>query len=220
MNSIAPIVSLSGTLLKAFVKKEDSLEFDKKSQLYYKTIRGLGTIHDQGQKLMEFTESYRRLSYLQAPVFKWFSLSDLIEKLMDLFKDQLQNEYISYEVKLFQSQINIYADEKQLSLVIINLLKNAIESLQGVDKERFISVKVTDGDYYLISVIDNGLGVPRAIQEAIFVPFYTTKKTGSGIGLSISRQIVCMHGGDLTLQSNPGEKTVFTISLPNTAIFN
>ena len=108
----------------------------------------------------------------------------------------------------------VCADEILLSQVLINLLKNAMQALEG-QKDRKICMDVdAEKNQLLIRVTDNGPGIPSELAEDVFVPFFTTKATGSGIGLSLSRQIIRMHGGELSVVSHPYRKTVFTISLP------
>ena len=173
MNTIAPIVSLSQTLSLRPGTDE-------------KVIRGLGVIREQSERLMEFTESYRRLSYMPEPKKKRFSLTDSLHNL---------------------------GDEKQLSQVFLNLLKNSMQSLEGkTDGQIEVTLEVTDKLY--IKLLDNGQGIPMELQEKIFVPFFTTKTEGTGIGLSLCRQIIKRHGGNLYLQESGQGRTLFVIEWP------
>ena len=117
-------------------------------------------------------------------------------------------------VVLFQPEITIHADEKLLSQVLINLLKNAMQALEGQADGKIRMEVGAEKNQLLIRVTDNGPGVPSDLMEDIFVPFFTTKATGSGIGLSLSRQIIRMHGGELSVASQPYRETCFTVSLP------
>ena len=117
-------------------------------------------------------------------------------------------------VVLFQPEITVHADEKLLSQVLINLLKNAMQALEGQADGKIRMEVDTEKNQLLIRVTDNGPGVPSDLIEDIFVPFFTTKATGSGIGLSLSRQIIRMHGGELSVASQPYRETCFTVSLP------
>ena len=117
-------------------------------------------------------------------------------------------------VVLFQPEITVHADEKLLSQVLINLLKNAMQALEGQADGKIRMEVDTEKNQLLIRVTDNGPGVPSDLIEDIFVPFFTTKTTGSGIGLSLSRQIIRMHGGELSVASQPYRETCFTVSLP------
>lgn len=215
MNSIAPIVSLSGTLLSYFRTKEAPKSPEELTEATVrKTIRGLDTIRDQGQTLMQLTDSYRRFASLQAPVPKPFSLTNQLQNLQLLFQTDLQRQGVSLSVDLFQPDITIEADEQMLSQVLINLLKNAMQSLEG-QPDAHIRLQVgRKENELLITVSDNGPGIPTNLLDDIFVPFFTTKQKGTGIGLSLSRQIIRMHGGDLKVTSGPYTETCFAIRLP------
>ncbi|RGJ35222.1 GHKL domain-containing protein [Bacteroides sp. 4_1_36] len=215
MNSITPIVSLSETLLSYFQIKHVSKSTKDITELTIeKTIRGLETIKSQGENLIYFTESYRQYSGLKQPEFKYFSLTDLIENIQILYQEILQQQQIRFSTDFFQPQIQIYADENMLSQVLINLLKNSIQALTE-QSEREIHIKVYIQEMILfIKITDNGSGIPSNLLEDIFIPFFTTKKDGTGIGLSLSRQIIRMHGGELSVKSQPFHETSFTISLP------
>lgn len=224
MNSITPIVSLSETLLSYFQIKHVSKSTKDITELTIeKTIRGLETIKSQGENLIYFTESYRQYSGLKQPEFKYFSLTDLIENIQILYQEILQQQQIRFSTDFFQPQIQIYADENMLSQVLINLLKNSIQALTE-QSEREIHIKVYIQEMILfIKITDNGSGIPSNLLEDIFIPFFTTKKDGTGIGLSLSRQIIRMHGGELSVKSQPFHETSFIISLPlnyNQSIFN
>lgn len=217
MNSIAPIVSLSGTLLSYFQTKGNIRSNDEITDTTIrKTIRGLDTIKSQGQSLMNFTDSYRQLARLQPPRPKPFSLSRLIRNIEMLFLSDLHRMHIQLSIDLFREEIEINADEELLSQVLINLLKNAMQALEGQGNgEISLTVRQVRATTY-IEVKDNGPGIPHDILDDIFVPFFTTKDTGTGIGLSLSQQIIRMHNGDLQVSSRPYSETSFTISLPLT----
>lgn len=224
MNSITPIVSLSETILSYFQTKSTS-EHTKyiTDHTIEKTIRGLETIKSQGQNLIYFTESYRQFSGLKHPKINYFSLTDLIENIQILYQEDLVEQHIDFSVDLFQPEIKIYADEKMLSQVLINLLKNAIQAFTQQSNKK-IHIEVYRKETILfIKITDNGSGIPSNLIEDIFIPFFTTKTNGTGIGLSLSRQIIRMHGGELSVTSHPYHKTSFIISLPQKSshdIFN
>ncbi|MCD8268555.1 MAG: ATP-binding protein [Parabacteroides sp.] len=215
MNSIAPIVSLSGTLLSYFQSKGTAKGVDELSDATIrKTIRGLDTIKSQGQSLINFTNSYRQLARLQPPKLKQLSLAHLIRNIEMLFHADLQRLGIELSVHLYREEILIDADEELLSQVLINLLKNAMQALEG-QENGCISLEVKQaGRNLIIEVTDNGPGIPHEILDDIFVPFFTTKGSGSGIGLSLSRQIIRMHEGELSVSSQPYTATRFSITLP------
>ena len=200
MNTIAPIVSLSQTLSSRPGTDE-------------KVIRGLGVIREQSERLMEFTESYRRLSYMPEPKKKRFSLTDSLHNLSLLLQSDFENSHIHFTLRSTPADICIEGDEKQLSQVFLNLLKNSIQSLEGEADGRIeIILEVTDKLY--MKLLDNGRGIPMELQEKIFVPFFTTKTDGTGIGLSLCRQIIKKHGGNLYLQESRQGRTLFIIEWP------
>lgn len=197
MNTIAPIVSLSETL-SLRTEADDKIK------------RGLKVIREQSERLMEFTESYRQLSYMPDPAKRIFSLTESLHNLELLLQSDFENAGIRFTLRSAPSQIKIIGDEKQLSQVFLNLLKNSIQALEGQKGgEIDIILKITDKLYIL--VIDNGNGIPAELQEKIFVPFFTTKTEGMGIGLSLCRQIIKRHGGNLYLRESVKGKTVFVI---------
>lgn len=215
MNSITPIVSLSDTLLSYYQTNNVSRHAkDITDTTIEKTIRGLETIKSQGQNLIYFTESYRQFSCLKQPEFNNFSLTTLIKNIQILYQDDLWQQHIKFSIDFFQPEIRICADEKMLSQVMINLLRNAIQAFTE-QSNKAIRVEVYNKECMLcIKVTDNGPGIPSNLIEDIFIPFFTTKAHGTGIGLSLSRQIVRMHGGELSVISLPYRETSFTISLP------
>ena len=220
MNSIAPIVSLSGTLLSYYRSNDTTKSCDEiNDATIRKTVRGLDTIKSQGQSLMNFTNSYRQLARLQAPNPNPFSLSRQVRNIELLFQSDLQRLQIGLTVYLCQDEITVNADEELLSQVLINLLKNAMEALEGQDNGEISLTVKQPGTTTLIEVTDNGPGIPHDMLEDIFIPFFTTKNKGTGIGLSLSRQIVRMHGGELQVSSQPYSETRFTLSLPNAGEF-
>lgn len=217
MNSIAPIVSLSGTLLSYFHTKGTTRSSAELTDVVIgKTIRGLQIVKSQGQSLMNFTESYRRLSYLKPPALKPFPLNRLIGNLQGLLQPDLARQHVQLSVAYpADGHITLEADEELLSQVMLNLVKNAMQALEET-KEGCVRIQIgCEANETRIEVSDNGPGIARELMEDIFVPFFTTKPQGSGIGLSLSRQIVRMHGGQLLVSSVPYIQTCFTILLPS-----
>lgn len=215
MNSITPIVSLSETLLFYFQTESIPRNAKEITDLTIgKTIRGLETIKNQGQNLIFFTESYRQFARLKQPEPGYFSLTNLMQDIQILYQEELLQQHIDFSIDFSQPGIQVYADEGMLSQVLINLLKNAIQALVG-QSDKKIHIKVYGKEMTLfIRVTDNGPGIPSDLMEDIFIPFFTTKTNGTGIGLSLSRQIIRMHGGELSVTSQPYHETTFTISLP------
>ena len=200
MNTIAPIISLSQTLTTY-------------PDIDSKAVRGLKIIQAQSERLMEFTESFRHLSYLPQPQKKLFSLTQLLNNLGELLQTDFAERHIRFTLQCTPSSIEFNGDENQLSQVLLNLLKNAMQAVEGL-KDGLIEVIVRQESHLLIDVSNNGPEIPRHLQEQIFVPFFTTKAVGTGIGLSVCKQIIRQHEGHLFLKETRMEKTVFGIDLP------
>lgn len=199
MNTIAPIISLSQTL-SAYPDNSE------------KTLRGLHIIQAQSERLLEFTESFRRLSYLPQPERKRFSLTALLQNLQELLSTDFQENQIHFTLTCQPEFIDMDGDENQLSQVLLNLLRNSIQALDG-RTDGAIEIYAYRDKHISIDVTDNGPGIPDELQEKIFIPFFTTKSEGTGIGLSLCRQIIRNHNGHLSiLESRPG-KTIFHIDI-------
>lgn len=199
MNTIAPIISLSQTL-SAYPDNSE------------KTLRGLHIIQAQSERLLEFTESFRRLSYLPQPERKRFSLTALLQNLQELLSTDFQENQIHFTLTCQPEFIDMDGDENQLSQVLLNLLRNSIQALDG-RTDGAIEIYASRDEHISIDITDNGPGIPDELQEKIFIPFFTTKSEGTGIGLSLCRQIIRNHNGHLSiLESRPG-KTIFHIDI-------
>lgn len=214
MNSIAPITSLSESLCQYFTIDGRPARPDELTESSIgTTLRGLQVIKDQGNGLMQFVESYRKLTRLPKPEKTNFAFEEIITRIKVLYASLENSDQVKLYVSAHPADIHFYADENQISQVLINLAKNA---LQANEKNQDGKIYITAG-YHAdkrpqIKVSDNGPGIPEEILEQIFVPFFTTRENGSGIGLSLSRQIMRLHGGSLQVHSVPGKETVFTMS--------
>ncbi|MDY4249043.1 HAMP domain-containing sensor histidine kinase [Bacteroides pyogenes] len=196
MNAIAPVVSLSQTLTSRPGVDE-------------KTMRGLSVIREQSERLLEFTSSYRKFSCLPAPRKERFSLTGLLRELSYLLQPDFERQQIRFTLNA-PSEVFVSGDKKQLSQVFLNLLKNSVQALSGHNAGEIL-VRIDGTDPLLISFTDNGPGIPDEIREKIFVPFFSTKKEGMGIGLSLCREIIQRHEGAFYLsESRPG-RTTFTV---------
>ena len=214
MNSIAPITSLSGSLSKLYTVGDREIvpaEIDEKT--IQTTVRGLNVIGEQGNGLIRFVESYRKLTRLPKPDKKLFKAESLINRIKVLYFSLENNEKAKITFSISPPDLELFADEDLISQVLLNLVKNAVEAVSENDSG---SITVTGfigaNKRPEICVTDNGPGIPREILEQIFVPFFTTREKGSGIGLSLSRQIMRLHGGSLQVRSVPGKETVFAMS--------
>ncbi len=205
MNSMTPIISIAATLGNIFKKKitEQSLE---------KAMVCLETIEGRSQGLVHFVQNYRDVTLLPKPVYQDLKVKDLFMHIKGFYEDEMERRGISLSVQC-NPLIQMRADGKLLQQVMINLVKNAMEALDGRPNPEIILTAQSAGERTVIDVTDNGWGIASDALEQIFVPFFTTKEKGSGIGLSLSKQIVRIHGGSLTVHSVKGEGTTFTIRI-------
>jgi two-component system nitrogen regulation sensor histidine kinase NtrY len=214
MNSIAPITSLSNTLSRIFIRNNDPLPAHEVTEKHIENIiHGLEVIENTGKGLMRFVEDYRKLTKIPAPVFKPILLGNWLNALRLLMKNRLNEENINLRISKKVSQEELIGDEKLLNQLMINILNNAIDALKNSEHKKIvISVSENTLGRIKISVSDNGKGIPPEEIEKIFIPFYTTKENGSGIGLSLSRKIMRLHRGSISVFSQPNEQTKFVLS--------
>lgn len=199
MNTVSPIASLSDALSK-------SMDEDGHSELDVKA--GLDTISDSSKNLIKFVETYRQLSSVARLVRKAIDLKELMAGVIALNSEFAANCGAICKYRPEEDDLMIYADEGQISQILINLIKNA---LQAGAKHIDISARMGKDDEVIIDVANDGTPIPVSAQEQIFVPFFTTKKEGSGIGLSISRQIMRNHDGTISLLRSDVNQTVFEL---------
>lgn len=199
MNTVSPIASLSDALSK-------SMDEDGHSELDVKA--GLDTISDSSKNLIKFVETYRQLSGVARPGRKAIDLKELMAGVIALNSEFAANCGAICKYRPEEDDLMIYADEGQISQILINLIKNA---LQAGAKHIDISARMGKDDEVIIDVANDGTPIPVSAQEQIFVPFFTTKKEGSGIGLSISRQIMQNHDGTISLLRSDVNQTVFEL---------
>lgn len=198
MNSVTPITSLSDTLLSL-------------SDAHDEEIRsGLQTISTTGKGLLAFVESYRRFTRIPTPEPSLFYVKAFIDRMVELARHQNTCKNITFHTDISPADLIVYADENLISQVAINLLKNAIQAIgTQADGKIEISARCNDSEEILIEIKNNGPVIPPEIADHIFIPFFTTKEGGSGIGLSISRQIMRLSGGSITLL--PDKETKFVL---------
>lgn len=199
MNTVAPIASLSDALSK-------SMDEDGRSELDVKA--GLDTISDSSRNLIKFVETYRELSGVSRPVKRAIELQSMMDKVISLESEILSAKDAVCTYTALDEDLMVYADEGQISQIFINLIKNALEA--GAVHIN-ISAFLNEDDETVIRVSNNGEPIPIASQEQIFVPFYTTKSDGSGIGLSLARQIMRQHNGSIDLLKSDLTETVFEL---------
>ncbi len=209
MNTVAPITSLSQTILGYFKNLDGDLPSEK---VIGNTVKGLEVINERGIGLIGFVETYRKLTRIPPPEKKTISLKQLLDNTITLIGIDSSDENIQIKAEVIPGNLEISADKKQISQVLINLVKNSIEALKNSENGKIILAgEINEYSRVQIAVSDNGPGIPEDVMDKIFVPFYTTKESGSGIGLSLSRQIMLLHGGSLKVFSAPGVQTIFTL---------
>ena len=205
MNSIAPINSLSDTLLQML--RDENAQM-REEELKENTLEAIETIHTTAGGLLNFVESYRKFTAIPQPKKKKVRIKELIDKNVRLFDVQLKEKGISLTTSIASDDPFIEADENLINQVVVNLIKNAIEAVESENGKIFIPVYRTPNNKIRIDVINNGEKIPAELLAHIFVPFFTTKPEGSGIGLSVSRYIMRLHGGKLIHSvTNKGETT-------------
>ncbi len=213
MNSITPISSLTSTLrdILDHEMEKQGTGYALKEEGAEDLREGLATIENRSKGLIKFIDAYREYTSLPKPTFKQVRLKELIDKVAHLMKTDLKRTNINFEYECLSEYITIQADEEMIEQVLINLLKNAKEALSETDEPSLKLIGKLEDNAIKIEVIDNGPGIIKEAIDHIFVPFYTTKRTGSGIGLSLSRQIMQMHNGSITVESEPDVLTIFTL---------
>ncbi len=199
MNTVSPIASLSDYLSKS-IEEDDYRKEDIRT--------GLDTISDSSRNLIKFVETYRQLSGVAKPVRRAIELQELMDKVISLDSEYAASCGATCIYRPEEDDLMIYADEGQISRILINLIKNA---LQAGARHIDISARMGEEDETIILVANDGEAIPVSAQEQIFVPFYTTKQEGSGIGLSLARQIMRQHNGTIDLVRSDTERTVFQL---------
>ena len=199
MNTVSPIASLSDAMAKS-VDENGHSELDLKS--------GLETISDSSKNLISFVQTYRQLSGVAKPIRKALDLRELMDSVIALNSEYAATCGATCKYHPKEDDLMIYADEGQISQILINLIKNA---LQAGAKRIDISAGMSMDDELVVQVANDGEPIPPAAQEQIFIPFYTTKKEGSGIGLSLARQIMRQHNGSIDLVKSDTAETVFEL---------
>ena len=238
MNSVTPLISLSSSassLLDSTICENDNTdvkpdtgnaESDSKSTgadsplveinaESLQDIKGaLDTISKRSEGLLHFVDNYRNLTRIPVPNFQVVHVSELFGRIEQLFSDRFHEKNIRFICSVEPNNLELTADPDLIEQVIINLFMNSIRALSETLSPTIKLVGKSDGrGGTMIQVVDNGHGIPEELLEKIFIPFFTTRKEGSGIGLSLSRQIMRAHKGGITVHSIPEMETVFTLKI-------
>lgn len=204
MNTVTPISSLSDALVSYLEPEDDELTPERR-----KALRdGLDTIASSSRSLIQFVESYRNLTRVAPPVKSVFYVRDLASEVMELTSEQLASSGASLSFAERSDDVILFADRGQILQILINLVKNAVQAKARTIK---MEARIDSSDVTIIEVSNDGEPISPEAQKQMFVPFFTTKQEGTGIGLSLSRQIMRMHNGQIRLSSSTPEKTVFVL---------
>lgn len=210
MNSVAPISSLAETLKHRL--QQSVAVLSNESGSVDDLELGIETIKRRSEGLLKFAETYRNLNKITTLNLKRVFVRDVFENLLQLMQPTLEQKNIEIETILKDPDLSLEADINLLEQVLINLVVNAIEAVKEKDHPRImLSAYLNSNRKPIIRVADNGSGMPAEIMEKIFIPFFSTKKSGSGIGLSLCKQIMMLHKGNIQVQSRDGDGTAFLL---------
>lgn len=213
MNSIAPIASLADTLN---IRMSESLE--QENELKTDLQDGLAAIQKRSHGLLKFVEAYRNLNNIPKPQMTTLAVEELLENLYDLMQPEMQRRGIVFTLSLPDIQLYVAADIHLIEQVLINLMKNAMDAVaESITPKISLSAFSLQAGQVQIMVSDNGPGIAPELADQIFVPFFSTRKSGSGVGLSLSREIMQMHKGSISVRTSPlgGAGFVLAFALPS-----
>lgn len=208
MNSITPISSMTSTMLEMIDKEDETINPDDIKDL----IDALKTINSRSHGLMDFVSNYRNMTLIPSPKFKLLSIQTFFKRVEMLMNSNLTEHNISFRWKVEPESLEFSADPDLMEQVMINLILNAIHAVEGkTNPEITLTAMLGIEGGSIITVQDNGVGIVEEAIEKIFIPFFTTKKQGTGIGLSLSRQILRLHHATIGVDSKPDVGTTFTL---------
>jgi nitrogen fixation/metabolism regulation signal transduction histidine kinase len=215
MNSLTPLSSLTETGIMLLEKEGKAKEVTELSQQTIENLyTALKTISGRNRALTQFIGNYRQLSRLPFPDKKEVQVASLMQEIKELYKEPCQAKGIACSMHTGPDKLSVLADENQIKQVLINLVKNAAEALEGKPDPKLNLAVKRILNHVSVEISDNGTGIPAEVLDKIFVPFYSTKPEGSGIGLSLSRQIIRNHDGQILVESEEGHGTTFKLMLP------
>jgi two-component system, NtrC family, nitrogen regulation sensor histidine kinase NtrY len=195
------------------VSKADAQLLDLSADDRADLMTSLKTIELRSKSLKEFVHNFRSINQVPEPELKTIPVKLLLDEVNSLFLKEFEKENITFCPPDLKESLSVFADKNLTMQVLINLVKNAIEAMSNYKENKRITIAFEKmGRYVNMYVSDTGCGIEAEGLEQIFIPFYSTKKGGSGIGLSISKQIMQKQGGDISVQSVPGKGSVFTLT--------
>ena len=216
MNSVTPIASLASTLhelLSSGKAKSKAEDGDELSSEDLSDVRsGIQTIQQRSQGLLQFVDSYRNLTRIPKPEYQVFPIADLFARVDRLMSEQLVKRSIELRISIDPASLELTADSGLVEQVLINLILNAIQALDGQPNPHIdLFAYLNKAGRIIIDVVDNGSGILEDVQEKVFIPFFSTRKQGTGIGLALCREIMRLHGGSIGVRSKPNLETVLTL---------
>jgi two-component system, NtrC family, nitrogen regulation sensor histidine kinase NtrY len=215
MNSVAPIASLAETMEKTVARRKGEREKGEKLEIedeFDDITLGISTIRKRSENLLKFADTYRQLAKVSMTSFSEFYVRDLFEGVEILLENQLERHQIEFDVVIKDFEMTIEGDMVLIEQVLINLIINAIDAVKEQPNPTItLSASFSSEERHVIEVRDNGVGMSAELMDKIFVPFFTSKANGSGIGLSLSKQIMTLHKGTITVQSAEGKGTIFRL---------
>ncbi|MFV3128420.1 sensor histidine kinase [Niveispirillum sp. KHB5.9] len=218
MNSLTPISSLTrtaqGVLADLKQKVEGKPELVEEMQ---DAEMAIDTVARRSNSLLRFVERYRQFTSVPKPQLSRIKVKEITERLQRLMAPATESHGVSMEVLVLPPQLELLADADMVEQILINLLKNAVEAMRDMGEARDgghrirLTAHLDEGGHVIVNVGDNGPGIASDVAEKIFIPFYTTKREGSGVGLSLARQVMLAHGGSINLTPDPDGGSVFTL---------
>ncbi|OYQ33580.1 hypothetical protein CHU95_14455 [Niveispirillum lacus] len=217
MNSLTPIASLTRTAqgVLSDLKEKVAGQADLVDEMQDAEM-AIDTVARRSNSLLRFVERYRQFTSVPKPQLARIKVKEITERLQRLMAPAADSHGVSMEVLVLPPQLELLADADMVEQVLINLLKNAVEAMRDVQPRTGghlirLTAHLDEGGHVVINVGDNGPGIPSDVAEKIFIPFYTTKRDGSGVGLSLARQVMLAHGGSINLTPDPDGGSVFTL---------
>ena len=216
MNSITPIASLSETLLGMLHDEDGQLRpWESLGEAYqHELAHALRTIGRRSDGLLHFVEDYRRLTKLPALRPERVAVAEVLAAVGQLMRAELKPRGIAWQQRVDPDDLTLWGDARLIEQVLINLVTNSGQALEATANPQIMLRAFAQDERTVVEVADNGAGVPPDKLDQVFVPFFSTKARGSGIGLSLSRHIMTLHRGSIHLHSEPGEQTVVSLSFP------
>jgi len=214
MNSVGPINSTIATINEVLTENNaDNIKTSSSigDESIEDVVSGLRIIDEQSKGLMEFVKKFRSLTLLPNPSFETISASKILNDTELLLRKEISEKKIDISLSVEPKTLKLSADSQLLRQILINLIKNSIDALEDTKMPYIIMKAYRDNENIVFAITDNGKGISPNDIDNVFIPFFTTKEKGSGIGLSLARQVMRMHGGSISVESEAGNKTIFTL---------